>query len=315
MTRLSAYVIGLLSIAVAAYLPARLAGPPCVSAQAASGWEKAAGSKLSFDVASLKPSAPGGLGIPSNFLYGSDDAKVPNGVLTAKNISLFMYIAFAYKLERSQSTHPMPTLPEWARRATYDIEARPPGSNFTRDQVRLMMQSLLADRFKLAVHFEAKDAPAYALVLAKPGKLGSQVRAYPDGFPCTEVPSWPVTGGPTVDGGRLPVSCGEMLPMKPSGPGLRYLAGRNVSMGSIAFWIGGGLTLDRPLVDRTGLTGTFDVSMEFELPPRPGVDAAPQPGSSAFLQAVTDQLGLKLQSTTAPIRTLVIDHIEEPTPN
>jgi uncharacterized protein (TIGR03435 family) len=226
-----------------------------------------------------------------------------------------MYIAFAYKLERSQSTAPMPTLPEWARHASFDMQARPPGGNLTRDQVRLMMQSLLAERFMLAVHFATKPGPVYALVLAKPGKLGAQVRPYPDGFPCSEVAQWSVDGGPSVDNGRLPVSCGGMLPMKPSAPGLGRIAGRNISMDSITYFIGGALRLDRPLVDRTGVKGTFDVSVEVETSPPPGGNAPQQGDSSAFLQAVTDQLGLKLQSTTAPVRSLVIDHIEEPTPN
>jgi uncharacterized protein (TIGR03435 family) len=295
-----------------------ITSPSFVRAQssATEDWEKTAGGKMSFDVASLKPSAPGGIGISSNFLYGSDAEKIPNGLLTAKNIPLFMYIAFAYKLDRNQSTVPMPTLPDWARRASFDLEARPPGGNLSRDQVRLMMQSLLAGRFKLGVHFDSKPRPAYALILAKPGKLSPQVRTYPDGFPCFDVP-WPVTGGPTVDNGRLPIDCGEMLPMKPSEPGLRRLAGRNVSMDAIAYSIGGALSLDRPLLDRTGLKGTFDVSMEYELAPPSGnrvgqADPSPNP---AFLEAVINQLGLKLQSVTAPGRTLIIDHIEEPTPN
>lgn len=181
-------------------------------------WEEAAGGKISFEAASLKPSAPGSEGIPSNFLYGSDPEKIPNGLLTGRNIALFMYIAFAYKLDRIQSIAPMPTLPSWARQARFDIDARPPGRDVTRDQVRLMMQSLLADRFRLAVHFDTKPGSAYALVLAKPGKPASQVRTYPDGFRCADGDvQWSVNGGPTVDNGQLPVYCGEILPMKPSG--------------------------------------------------------------------------------------------------
>lgn len=72
--------------------------------------------------------------------------------------------------------------------------------------------------------------------------------------------------------------------------------------------------LDRPLLDRTGLSGTFDMSLDYNVQVPPGSDWISE-SRTVFLQAVNDQLGLKLESITAPVRTLVIDHIEEPTPN
>jgi uncharacterized protein (TIGR03435 family) len=242
-------------------------------------------------------------------------------------VPLAVYVAFAYKLDNTQMRAVLAQMPNWTRQTFFDIEARPAGTDLTRDQVRLMMQSLLADRFKLAVHFETRDGPAFALVLAKTGKLGSQMRNYPDGFRCSDAPMGVGRGGPaavvpTVDGGRFPASCGQISGMTPTAPGLLRQGGRDVSMESIAAWISTLGGLDRPLIDRTGLIGMFDVSVESEVPLPPAGDTgavpAAQPTSSLgadFLDALNDQLGLKLQSIIAPVAMLVIDHVEQPSPN
>jgi uncharacterized protein (TIGR03435 family) len=73
-----------------------------------------------------------------------------------------------------------------------------------------------------------------------------------------------------------------------------------------------GTDLDRPVIDRTGLTGAFDFSIEFA--PQMGA-AAQMDSGSTLIEALKDQLGLKLEPATGPLKTLVIDHIEEPTPN
>jgi bla regulator protein blaR1 len=314
--------------AVCAFLAFSIANLSLVRAQSATDdWEKAAGGKMSFEVASIKQGLPLGPGTPifSNFVLGDGDMRPPSGVLGATNVPVVVYIAFAYKLNQNGTRAMASQLPTWARQTGFDIEARPEGSNLTRDQVRLMMQSLLAERFKLAVHFETKEGPVYALVLAKDGKVGSQMRPYPDGFPCSEeAPAGAEAGRggggpaaivPTVDDGRFPASCGRIIPMTASGPGVLRLGGRNISMESIIDWVSDWGTRDRPLVDRTGLRGTFDVSAEFELSPPPGPDAPDVSPGASFLEAMNDQLGLKLQSITAPVRSLVIDHIEEPSPN
>jgi uncharacterized protein (TIGR03435 family) len=98
-------------------------------------------------------------------------------------------------------------------------------------------------------------------------------------------------------------------------PGIMRQAGRNLSMDALLVWISMFGNLDRPLADRTGLSGTFDVSVESSLPAPPGADATAASPGTTFLQAVNDQLGLKLQSITAPVNTLIIDHVEEPSPN
>ena len=298
------------------------------SSDAAAGWEEAAGGKLSFDAASVKRNVSGPqAGMTSNAFWGPD-RKPPNGLLTGTNLPLAVYVAFAYKLDNVQMRTVLDQMPNWTRHTFYDIEARPVGTDLTRDQVRLMMQSLLADRFKLAVHFETKDGPAYALVSTKAGRLGSQMRSYPDGFPCSDVPR--VTGGrggpgaivPTVDNGRFPASCGQIDSMTATEPGAIRQGGRDVSMHSIVDWIRNFANLDRPLIDRTGLSGMFDVSVESEVPlPSTGATGVAAPTERAstvaanFLAAVNDQLGLKLQSVTAPVATLIVDHVEQPSPN
>jgi hypothetical protein len=239
MTQRLAGKITRCTVAVCAFLVFIIANLSLVRAQSATeDWEKAAGGKMSFEVASLKPNDSGpNVWSSSNSVFGLGDKQLANGVLRATNVPLITYIAFAYKLDPTGTRGVAMQLPEWTRHPFYDIEAELPGNNFTNDQVRLMMQSLLADRFKLAVHFDTKDGPAYPLVLAKAGKLGSEMRAYPDGFPCTEVfPSGrarsriaaPIV--PTIDDGRLPASCGQIRPLPPTAPGIMREAGRSLSM-------------------------------------------------------------------------------------
>ena len=102
---------------------------------------------------------------------------------------LLRYIVFAYRLNGTAGTGAAVRLfsraldlhvPDWVRNGRYDIEARAPGAA-TKDQMRLMMQSLLAERFKLTVHWETREAPVFALVEAKPGKLGPQLEPHPSG--------------------------------------------------------------------------------------------------------------------------------------
>lgn len=280
--------------------------------------EKAAGGKMSFEVASVKANVSG----PGPVTMGGFGQQT-GGMMRGVNVPLYWYIGFAYKLDHAQQRALQEKMPSWAQKIRFDIEAHTPSSSLTADQRRLMMQSLLAERFKMTAHFETTDGPAYALVLGRAEKLGSQMRAYPDGFPCSEEETTARGGrgegpGPaasTVDDGRLPAACGGIHTLSALDSTATHQAGRNLSMDAIVAWISQAGNLDRPLVDRTGLSGTFDVSVEYEPAAPPSPDAAAEPREAAFLGGVSDQLGLKLESITAPVRTLVIDHIEEPTPN
>jgi uncharacterized protein (TIGR03435 family) len=153
-------------------------------------WEIDAGGKMAFDVASVKQNKsglpPSGDRPYTNIVLDDSDSYSPTGGLVSiTNYPVSVLIAFAYKLDFFDQQKVSAALPNWARADRFDIEARGP-SNATKNQMRLMMQSLLADRFKLAAHFETHDGPIYNLVLSKPGQTGSQLRPYSDAHPCVD---------------------------------------------------------------------------------------------------------------------------------
>ncbi len=185
--------------------------------------------------------------------------------------------------------------------------------------MRLMVQSLLADRFKLAIHFETQQVPALALTLAKPGKTGPRLRLHAEGPSCDAPLPPSAEGASTNRPEAFPRECSVYgLSRRPDHT---LLAGsRNTTMellaASLASLPDG---LDRPAVDRTGLTGKYDFTIEWTPESNvPGANAAvAQPASqgTTFLEAVKEQLGLKLESTRAPLDVLVIDHVEKPSEN
>lgn len=118
-------------------------------------WETAAGGKIQFDVTSVKRNISG----DSNFSFNVPQT---GGLMSATNRPVYEYIVFAYKLAPPLDQRLIDQLPKWALIEDFDIEGRTAITNPTRDQFRLMMQSLLADRFKLAAHFETHEAPVYA---------------------------------------------------------------------------------------------------------------------------------------------------------
>jgi uncharacterized protein (TIGR03435 family) len=226
------------------------------------------------------------------------------------------YIVFAYKLDANVYQSLRPQLPKWANTELFDIQARAANSNPTKDQMRLMMQSLLADRFKLAVHTETRQGPVLALVLDKPGKLGPQLRPHSDDPPCPSVASSTVRL-PAVAGG-YPAICGYSGMGPTTKPGHRNMGGRNVSIELMGGSFGAIGQLGRPVLDQTGLQGNFDYIIEWTPAPndsQPANAAQPEQTGPTFLEALKDQLGLKLVPQTGPIDILVIDHIEQLSPN
>jgi uncharacterized protein (TIGR03435 family) len=212
----------------------------------------------------------------------------------------------------------LPQLPTWVGTARFDILAKAQG-NPTKDQMRLMMQSLLADRFKLTVHDEIRQVPVFALVINLPGKLGPLLQQHVDDSPCpavSRIPSPSPAAPPEIIDRRFPATCGGILWMAPSEPG-RFRAGaRNVSMELIASSIPGGSSgINRPVLDKTGLTGTFDFALEFapqfEGPTPPNANFRADPAGPTFVDALRDQLGLKLEAQTGPVDVLVIDYVQD----
>jgi uncharacterized protein (TIGR03435 family) len=239
------------------------------------------------------------------FPLGPGDVFTPTGgFFRATGFPLVTYIAFAWKIPANQMQYLLPQLPKWANEEHFDIQARAEG-NPGKDEMRLMMRALLADRFALAMHNETRQMPVFAVVLAKPGTTGPQLRPHNADAPC---PSDPHSDDP------FPAICGGVYPMQPSEPGRIRLGARNVTPGLIenAFPT---RELGHPVLDRTGLTGLYDFSLEWT-PERLGPDAAAEPETGAALhQALKEQLGLKLESTKAAIEILVLDRVEHPAGN
>ena len=137
---------------------------------------------MAFEVASVRV-AKGPRMTPWTRFLDRGDAKPAGGRFSA-SLSPGRYIFFAYKLEGFQAMEMGGQLPKWAD-DIYAIDAEAEG-NPTKDQMRLMMQSLLADRFKLRIHFEPRNVPVLALTLVKPGKLGPKLLPHSEGPPCPD---------------------------------------------------------------------------------------------------------------------------------
>jgi len=256
----------------------------------------------------------------SNIPLGPGDIySSTGGRFTARGFPLVSYIFFAYKITGDQSGAVLSQLPGWVTADRFDIEAKTDGdpAKDMKDQMRLMIQSLLADRFGLVARYETKQVPVFTLTLAKPGRMGPQLRAHPADAPCsTTIPS---AGEPppeaTVDGG-YPRLCGGFLGMPATVPGRMREGGRNVTMAFIASHFIADYA-ERPVIDQTGLSGTFDIVVEFvpETNGPGGGDSQPDPSGPTFLQALKEQLGLRLESEKGPAQVLVIDHVDHPTEN
>ena len=223
----------------------------------------------------------------------------PGGLYTATNVTLRLLIQNAYRVQSFQVSGG----PDWVGSDPYDIVAKA-GANPMPGQIPLMMQALLADRFKLTVHRETKEVPVYALVMAKTGgKAGPQLRQ----ADCTPAPP--------------PSTCGSIR----VGPGV--LSAQGITMAQLVTFLSG--QASRVVIDRTGLTGNVDVDLTWApdpslggglpglgpLPPGPAAAEAPRPPSDApsLFTAIQEQLGLRMDSTRGPVDVLVIDRVEHPT--
>jgi uncharacterized protein (TIGR03435 family) len=193
--------------------------------------------------------------------------------------------------------------PSWIREDRFDIEARVSGKA-GRDELVAMMKTMLADRFTLAVHHEMRPIPVYALVLARSdGRFGPTLRrslascdTRNPRAPGTPPPQPP----PPLDGVDLP-ACGTN-----TGRSLLRAAGIELE----AFTRNMASAAGRIIVDKTGLTGTFDMVLRFN--PDANDTSADLP---SLFAAVQEQLGLKLDAQTAPADVVVIDRVEKPTEN
>ncbi len=258
----------------------------------------------SFEAVSVKPSQPG-----TRAPYMAE-----NGRYVASG-TLFSHIGFAWDLmpSREQSEAMLAHVPKWVSTDNFEIQAVAAG-NPTKDQLRLMVRSLLADRFRLRVHTVTQDADVIALLLDRPGVTGRTLRPHSEGQPCDVH-----MASPTHAVGSFPPTCGELLATAAYHAGVQ-VAGRDMTMQQIATFISSLGILTRQAVDQTGLTGRFDFTLEFN-PERRGPPVSQDAAQADDFQPTTlqealhEQLGLKLKATRALVDTLVIDRAERPSEN
>ena len=270
-----------------------------------------------FEVASIKPNKS-----------GTNQRQVnwePNGRFTAINVPLDDLIRFAYAEPGLDGLlGPLPpnrlsVAKTWDGGATalpsnkLDVIATT-AAGASQEQVFLMLRALLKERFKLLVHRETRDLPIYVLVMArKDGRLGPRLR--PSNVDCSAAPSNRPTPSPAA-GGFVAEPC----------KGLRNVpgkaTGRAVTIQTLARLMSGWVDDHRPVEDRTGLTGNFDIDLDWTpdrpLPPLPAdAPALPQvdANGAGLFTALQEQLGLKVESAKNSIAILVVDHAEDPTEN
>jgi uncharacterized protein (TIGR03435 family) len=257
--------------------------------------------KAEFEVASIKPAAPDA---PGMFIRPS-----PGGGVTITNMTLKEMIVMAWRIQPSQIFGG----PPWLGSIHYDVIAKPE-TKTAPSEIPLMLQSLLKDKFQLVLHREIRELPIYALVVArKDGKLGPRLTESKEGG-CT--PPDPSKPPPLLKPGEQPtLRCGGAI----FGP--RTYTGVSVPVGNMA----SGLSrlLGGTVIDKTGLTGNFDISMEWipdesqtiQLSPEAARSMSSDAVGASIFTALKDQLGLKLESQKSLVEVLVIDRAEKPSEN
>jgi uncharacterized protein (TIGR03435 family) len=271
-----------------------------------------------FEVASVKIAASQDSSRGFNtLLTGGPGSSTPERI-TYTNATLKMILVQAYGLKAFQISGP-----DWIESERYDITARVP-AGVTREQFRLMLQDLLAKRFLLKVRHEPREQQVYTLSVAK---NGPKIQPSREPAPAQTESSPAATGSPLPSGlslealraGRglgadgFPVMAEGRTGMAMSGTDgrVRVRARQFAIAGLTAMLVN---QLNRPVLDKTGLTGLYDFTLEFApestplRPPTPGDSAAADPsGAPPLSVALERQLGLKLESVKAPVDTVVVE--------
>lgn len=228
------------------------------------------------------------------------------------NTTLSLLLVYAYQISEFQIVGG----PDWVRERRFEIQAKAERTP-TADQMRAMVRRLLAERFSLKSHLETRELPRYGLVMARSDRrLGPKLQ--PSKLDCPAIvaargsdykpPNFPPQPGD-------PPRCALMVAVG-GGSQTMFLEGQPLSAIAKSLQTRAG----RVVVDKTGLTGTYDVQLETEVTSLnvPGIPAdifgVPREGLSLFT-ALPEQLGLKLESERGPVDVLVIDSVELPTPN
>ena len=276
---------------------------------------------VSFDVVSVKlhPPEPGPAGFSSNV------TQRPDGGVTMTNVPAGLIIARAYGVAPVN----MVNLPGWANRERYDLNATASVPGATADQRAAMLKAMLVDRFKLSLHVEQREQASYDLVVArKDGTLASGIR--PIETDCAKVmaeraaaqAASPQAGPPPMPDFKTPPRCSfRSLDARTrdrggdGGGALGDLLEGEGTMAMLANLLR--LSAGRLVVDKTGLTGSYSVRMNYDqMSARRGPEVPPaeNAGPSVFV-ALPEQLGLKLDASRTMVDSLIIDHLEKPTEN
>lgn len=296
-----------------------------------------------FEVASIKPFVPpppqGGRGVAFGGRRGGPGTNDPSQI-TWNGTTLKNVIMTAYGVKNYQVSGP-----PWLDTERYTIAAKvPPGT--TKEQVLVMWQNLLAERFRLKLHRETKEIPIYEITVAKNGPKLKE--SEPDPPPPKDPPAKPLADAPSPFSGRLttgPDGCpvlpggrgGTMMMMM---PGRFRVCAKKTSIENLTNMLTN--QLSRPVFDKTGLKGMYDFKLEFEPESQMGMMAGPVTGGAIasasqsgpppegsagvsspnqetappISAAFQNQLGLKLEAKKAPADMLIIDTVEKtPTDN
>jgi uncharacterized protein (TIGR03435 family) len=271
-------------------------------------FSQSSGTKPSFEVATIKRNTA--------LQGGSRQGDQPGGRFVATRVTLRSLIGFAAYGGQLLGG------PSWMDSDLWDVEAKaaegivPPRTrmldlNAPPSTIALMVQSLLEDRFQLKIHKETRDLPIYELTVAKGGL---KVKLSED----QSVPTFPEAGGPPPQrGGTMPRGAMRM--------GRGDFEVSSISFDNLAKALGA-LYLGRPVFDKTGLKGLYDIKLQwtpdatFGVPIGPGgpvggPEPLPDPTAPTIFNALQEQLGLKVDSAKGPVEVLVIDSAEKPTAN
>ena len=226
----------------------------------------------------------------------------PGGQFVLSGMAIAPLIRSAYPADTSD----LIGAPDWVLNEVYDLTAKAAGE-VSREQMTAMLQALLAERFKLAVHYEMQERPVYALVVARAdGRLGPDIRK--SELDCDAIQAARRAGSkeafPATSNGAPP--CGMSMRGE---QGMTVLLGAR-PLSALASSLGS--PTGRVVVDKTGLKGNYDVTLRYVERPSPN---APPDAPPEIFTALQEQLGLKLESDRAPLKILIIDRIEKPTEN
>lgn len=222
----------------------------------------------------------------------------PNGRFVVHNLPLRFILQVVYEVPAFRVTGG----PEWVDHERWDIQAKADEA-VPESQLHSMMRTLLAERFKLQLRTETRGTAGFALVRARPnGPLGPQLRAHPE--PCP--PASPSASPPAIDAAP---PCGRM-----SGSD-RLIRMNARSLSDFAAILA--RRVARPVVDRTGLAGLYDLDLRWTADARSSAPLAQAPGapddSVSLFTALQEQLGLRLQSERVDADFLIVERVERPT--